>query len=292
MPAVDEIDRFYQLLGVVRGASPDEIRQAYLRAARKYHPDLNPTREAEETFKELTRAYQVLSAPTRRQLYDEFGEAGLQRNFDSRRARRHRDRPVVDADDAAILGRVRRSEDDTAPRSGDLVIPVEVDLRVAVLGGQVTVASPLGGARLTVKVPPGVQTGNRIRLVGKGHPANRTRKAGDLFLEVVVAPHPYYHREGEDLVLTLPVSVEEALSGTLVRVPTPAGAVKVKVPAGARGGERLRLPGKGAPRADGTAGDLLIVLSVRLPEGLDEAALKRATGGADGAGEPRKGLKF
>ncbi len=163
--------------------------------------------------------------------------------------------------------------------SPDVHAPLEIDLLTAIHGGEVKLTAPAGGA-LSVHLPPGVQSGYQLRMKGRGRAGRRGGMPGDLFLEVVVLPHPYFRREGYDLVLELPVTIPEAHQGASVQIPTLEGWVRVPVPAGSRGGERLRLRGKGLPDEDGGRGDLYVHLSVRLPERLDAAgrALERLAG--------------
>jgi curved DNA-binding protein len=161
-----------------------------------------------------------------------------------------------------------------------VVSELEIDLLTAITGGELRVTSPVGGAVLRAVVPPNVQPGHRIRFKGRGR-ASRAGGGGpgDLYLEVVVRPHPFYHRDGLDLVLELPLTVEEAWRGASVDIPTLAGWLRVPIPAGSRGGERLRLRGKGIYDGE-LAGDLYVHLCVRLPDRLEAAgrSLERLAG--------------
>ena len=271
----------YELLGVSREASADEIRQAYRAQARRYHPDINKTEGAEERFKELGQAYSVLSDERRRALYDEFGEEALAAQFDPRAARR-RERGGADRTARrAGPGRSSPGRGTAAPKikmeSSDIVAPLEIDLLTAIEGADLTVESPLGGAAVQVRVPAGVESGEQLRVRGRGRAGVRGGRPGDLYLEVVVLPHPFFRRERRDLHLTLPITVNEAHQGATVEIPTLDGRLRLPVPAGSRGGELLRLRGKGLVDGEGRRGDLYVHLCVRLPDRLAAAgrALER-----------------
>jgi curved DNA-binding protein len=276
----------YQVLGLGQQASPEEIRQAYRSLARKYHPDINRAPEAEERFKELAQAYSVLSDEQRRALFDEFGEAALSTQFDPHEARRSR-RP-------APAGRREEPRPRPTPASGgeprprvtlvpsgqgpigdqteaDVSSTLEIDLGLAIRGGELTVPSPLGGASLTLSLPPGVESGHQLRLRGRGRPGVRGGRPGDLYFEVRVQPHPFFRRDGLDLYLELPLTIAEALHGATIEIPSLEGWLRLPIPAESRGGERLRLRGKGICDADGRRGDLYVHLCLRLPDRLEAA---------------------
>ena len=297
---------YYQLLGVQRSASPDEIKKAYRRLARKYHPDMNPNNKAaEDTFKKVSQAFEVLSDPKKRKLYDEFGEDAAKMGFDEKKAEAYRQYraapgtggapvrvPFEGAGEDFDLGSIFGDLFGRAGRGGgpipnmdfgfgtaapgplageDLTTQVQVSLSEAVLGTErsLEVARPgkQGRQRLTVKIPPGVQTGSRIRLAGQGAPAPRGGTPGDLYIETEVLPHPWVRREDDDLYADLPVTVPEAMLGAEVRAPTFSGEVTVKIPAGSQSGRKLRLRGKGVPSLQGRGrGDLYFVLQIRIPE--------------------------
>jgi curved DNA-binding protein len=299
----------YEILGVPRTASADEIKKAHRRLAKQYHPDVNPgNKAAEEKFKESTAAAEVLSDPKRRKLYDEFGADSLRTGFDDKRAEEVRrwkrqgappggmpfdfgDFATVDVGQYGSFdfgdlfgdlfgGRPGRPGRSTraaraAPMAGpDASAEIQIDLRDAVLGGERDVR--LDGKTLRVRIPAGVDDGSQIRLAGQGGPGVRGGPAGDLFLRVKLREHPRVQREGKDLVLELPVTVPEAVNGAEVRLPTFEGPVSLRVPKGARAGMRLRLRGKGLPDLRGGArGDLYAVIQLVLPpesEGLRKAA--------------------
>lgn len=275
----------YQLLGVSRSASDDEIRQVYRALARKYHPDVNKSPGAEDHFKLLGQAYSVLSDAKRRALFDEFGEESLSIQFDPAQARAERaQRARPDGRPRSRSARQERGpreepRPERGPESSDVVSQLEVPLLTAIEGGELRIDSPIGGAPIRVQLPANVEAGHRLCFKGRGRAGRRGGPPGDLTLEVVIRPHPFFRREGRDLVLELPVTVAEAWHGANVEVPTLDGWIRVPIPARSRGGERLRLRGKGIADGQGR-GDLYVHLSVRLPDRIDPAgrALERLAG--------------
>jgi curved DNA-binding protein len=285
----------YEILGVPRAAAADEIKKAYRRLAKKYHPDVNPgDRAAEEKFKEVTAAFEVLSDAKKRRLYDEFGPDALRTGFDERRAEEYRrwksqgvppgampfdfgDFSTVDVGDfgrfdfGSIFGDLfggggGRRGGRVVPRQGaSAEAEIAVDLRDAVLGAERDIR--VDGRTLRVKIPPGVTDGSQIRLAGQGGAGAHGGTAGDLFLRVRLREHPLVRREGKDLFVELPVTVPEAVSGAEVTLPTFEGPVRLKVPPGSQSGRRLRLRGRGLPDLrGGERGDLHAVVRVVLPE--------------------------
>jgi DnaJ-class molecular chaperone len=285
----------YESLGVLRSATEDEIRKAYRKLARQFHPDLNPgDKSAEERFKEVAVAYEVLGDAAKRKNYDEFGEEALNPSFDAARARewarsrRSRQRAGAARRQASPFGGAGGFDIDdlfgslfgarggfgraTSIRGNDIESTMEIGLLDALRGTKVTFRISGGGSAedastVTVSVPPGVADGDRIRLAGKGEPGLGGAPPGDLLLRVKVAPHPTLAREGDDLVMTLPVTVPEAVAGATVSAPTLDGQVRVKVPRRSQTGRKLRLRGKGVKnRKTEKAGDLILVLEVRAPD--------------------------
>ncbi|MGB7951172.1 MAG: J domain-containing protein [Candidatus Binatia bacterium] len=346
---------YYKVLGVDRSASHEDIRKAYRKLARKYHPDINPgNKEAENTFKDLSVAYDVLGDPDKRKLYDEFGEAGLAAGFDAEKARTYRqwqqesargggggyeynynvdDLGDIFGDMGGMFGAGRRQP--TGPSRGeDVEATMEIDFLDAVRGFQTSLTlqrhtpcdtchgvgtkagskpvtcpecggsgskpvaqGPLqfritcprcggtgklpgdpcvacGGAgrvlrpeTIRVNIPPGAEPGKRIRLRGKGEAGLQGGPAGDLYIVPRIRPHPLLTRSGKDLTMELPITVGEAVLGASVDVPTPVGMVKLKIPAGAQSGQRLRVRGKGVPaHGKNPAGDLYLHLMVQVPK--------------------------
>jgi curved DNA-binding protein len=284
----------YSVLGVSRTASQDEIKKAYRKLAKKHHPDVNPgNKQAEEKFKEVSAAFEILGDEKRRKLFDEFGPDALRTGFDPDRARQyqrwssgqgfHAQGPqgappggnpfeqFGGFDDifeqffygGGRGGGRRRAQ---AEPGQDVETELKVALMQALRGDEIEIRLPwLANKALKVKVPKGAADGDKLRLQGQGEPSASGGPAGSLYLVLRVEPHPLLRREGNDLTMDLPITVPEAVQGAAIETPTPHGNVKLKVPAGTKGGERLRLRGKGVQKADGTAGDLYVVLQVRAP---------------------------
>jgi len=281
----------YDTLGVKKDASDDAIRKAYRKLARKHHPDVNPgDKKAEETFKTISAAYEVLSDKKKRAAYDEFGEASLQGGFDPEKAREYakwQDRRQqsssrfeseegpIEFDFSELFGRARGPQ-----RGQDLHATFEMDLRQAMHGAEVSVDVP-GQGPVRIRIPPGADTGSTIRVPSKGAPGARGGPPGDLVIEFVVQPHPLVHREGNDLYMAVPVTLDEAYNGASIEVPTFERAVTLKVPPRSQNGAKLRLEGKGVPKK-GDPGDLYVELDVRMPD-REDAALAEAVRTARGA---------
>ena len=314
----------YQILGVARAVDADALRASYRKLARKYHPDVNPgDKSAEEQFKEISRAYDVLSDPEKRRNYDEFGEVSLEAGFDAKRAREAKERFEArfgrgggpgfeppgaesfhfdDLDD--LLGRFyggRGGERSFRMRGADAAASLELDFLDALRGGTHSLTlqreGPDGQLRsenLTVRIRPGVRDGGRIRIPGRGGAGIGGGPAGDLWVRLRVRPHPVFSREGDDLHMRVPISVREAVLGAKIEVPLPEGRATVSVPAGTDSGRKLRLRGKGAPDPEtGKPGDLYVTVEIRVPRGLDEAERQRLDellGSHDDGEELRKGL--
>lgn len=313
----------YEILGVSRTVTADELKRAYRKLAKKYHPDVNPgNRVAEEKFKEVTAAFEVLSDEKRRKLYDEFGADSLRSGFDEKRAgeyRRWRSQgappggmpfdfggfSTVDVGDygafdfgsifGEIFGGARgggRGRRGPIPAQGvHTEAEISVDLRDAVVGGERDVR--IDGRTLRVKIPAGVDDGSQIRLAGQGGRGQHGGPAGDLYLTIRIREHPRVRRQGRDLYLDLPVTVPEAVHGAEVRMPTFEGPVALRVPASAQSGMQLRLRGKGLPDLKGGArGDLYAVVQVVLPP--ESPALEKAVKPLADLykGDPRAGISL
>jgi DnaJ-class molecular chaperone len=280
----------YAALGVARDASEDQIRKAYRRLARRHHPDVNPNdAKAEERFKEISFAYDVLSDAEKRARYDEFGTQGVQPGFDPEQARAYRRwsegarrspahegfAEEIDLEDLLSrlggAGRFTRGEWRSMPMRGrDAHAEIEVEFADAALGGEVRVQIA-GRGGLRVKVPPGADDGARIRLAGQGEPGVENGPAGDLYLTLRVRPHAFFTREGADLALDLPVTIPELVLGAEVEVPTLEGTASVRIPPHSKPGQRLRLRGKGAAKGKAGRGDLYVRLVAELPDAKGEA---------------------
>jgi curved DNA-binding protein len=291
---------YYEVLGVGRGAGEADVKSAYRRIARKYHPDVNKSPEATEKFKEATEAYEVLSDPEKRKVYDQFGHAGPGAGFRGGRPAwtdAGGQRVSVNfsdffgGGDSGFMGmslddilqalrggrRSRRGprRGPTPQRGADAEHPLALDLLEAVRGARtrirITRPGPDGEARqetLEVKIPPGVREGSRIRVRGKGNVA--AGGTGDLYIRIHVRPHAYFRVEGDDVYVRVPISITEAALGARVDVPTLDGMTTVKVPAGTASARRLRLRGKGVPAKGRARGDQYVVIDIVPPKQLSD----------------------
>ena len=289
---------YYQILGVERTASPEEIKKAYRRLAKQYHPDLNPNdKEAERKFKEIQEAYEVLSDEEKRRAYDMFGTVEFTPGAGAttwRTTEGFHDIefgfggfPGFESLFEEIFGTMRPGRRRTRTwraRGRDVESTLEIDFDTSIWGGEkeITITREVRGGethieRLTVKIPPGVTTGSKIRVPGKGGPGLGGGPPGDLYMIIKVRPHPIFERRGDDIYLELPVTVTEAILGTETDVPTvDHGTATVKVPPGVQEGTKLRLRGKGAPNPrTGQRGDMYAVIRVVMPERLNDEAKKK-----------------
>ena len=278
---------FYEVLGVSRSATPEEIQRAYRKLARTYHPDINKDPGADGRFREIAEAYDVLSDPDARKRYDAFGEdfrrvpddVGAESWVGSRRStgtdswRTTSAGPDgLDLDDlfgSLFGGRARgRGPIPGADSEAELTLTVEEAFR----GGRrsISLSGPDGTRTLDVTVPPGVVDGQRIRLAGQGGQGVGGGQPGDLYLVVRIAPHRRYRLDGRDLAVDLPLAPWEAALGATVTVGTPAGPAAVKVPPGSSSGRRLRLKGRGLPNPRGEPGDLFAEVRIVVPHKLDD----------------------
>ena len=302
---------FYQILGVPRDASQEDIQRAYRKLARTYHPDVNKDPGAEDRFKDISEAYDVLSDPQTRRRYDAFGRDFRQVPEDVdpetwRRARAGAGRASagagagpgqggpggfsfseddIDLDDllGGLFGsqfggrgqRTGRAGRGWGPIPGaDQEAGLELTVEEAYRGTRrnITLTTGDGGRRsIEVTVPAGVTDGQRIRLAGQGGRGSDGARNGDLYLIVRIAPHPRYRLDGRDLYVELRLAPWEAALGTSVALDTPGGEVKVKVPGGTSSGRRIRLAGRGLPNPKGKAGDLYAEARIMVPPRLSRA---------------------
>ncbi|MEA2950156.1 MAG: hypothetical protein QOI40_5486 [Alphaproteobacteria bacterium] len=269
----------YEILGVARTASPEDIRKAYRRLAKTLHPDLNPgNKDAEERFKELSGANDLLSDPDKRRRFDsgEIDASGAekprQRFYKDYAAEAPAGHPYENhsgfadfAETDDIFAELLRRQAQAARRAPgeDLHYRLAIDFLDAVNGATKRLTLPDGGS-LDVTIPSGIEEGQTLRLRGKGAPSRGEGEAGDALVEITVNPHRFFVRHGDDIHLELPVTVSEAVLGARVRAPTPTGPVTLTVPKGSNTGTILRLKGKGVPRRGGH-GDELVKLKVMLP---------------------------
>lgn len=263
---------YYKTLGLERGASDDDIKKAYRRLARKYHPDVSTEKDAEERFKEVSAAYETLSNPEKRRAYDHLGHHRSGQDF----------RPPPDwekqfggifggaggIDLESLFGGLtgRRGARPGMRRGGDIEATAELPLEDVARGTEVTVRIGDGAAARTVtaRIPRGAVDGQRLKVAGKGMPGS-PGPAGDLYITLRFRPHPHLRTNGHDLLIDLPVTPAEAALGTSAELPTLDGKVKLRVPPGSQSGQKLRLGGRGLPRPEGGQGDLYATLRIVLP---------------------------
>ena len=298
----------YQVLGVGRDASKDEIQKSYRKLARKYHPDMNPDdQKAKERFKRVQEAYDVLSDTEKRAAYDRYGA-----DFEKLRSGGYRPgaggasfdgmdleqifgrgggqfeggfadffEQLMGGGARAGAGRAGGARGGFNPgarrpqppvKGENLEHELSVPLKTAIVGGKVDFAlnGISGVERLSVSIPAGVHDGAKIRLRGKGFPSTSGGEPGDLMLKLSILPHPHFRRNGQNLMLELPVTLAEAALGAKVDVPTPSGTITLTIPKGSSSGKRLRVKGQGVKNKDGSQGDLLVDLSIRIPDHLTE----------------------
>ena len=285
---------YYEVLGVKKNASDEEIKRAYRKLAMKYHPDKNPNKkEAEERFKEINEAYAVLGDKEKRKQYDTFGAEGFHQRFTQEDIFRGFDfdeilsslfggrgkrefrfgRGGFDFGDLygnqgtyRDMGRMRQ-------KGEDLVYELSISLEEAALGGEKRISYRKDGKieEISVKVPPGIPSGKKLRISGKGMEGRNGGLPGDLYLQVTVREHPVFTREGDDVIVDKEVTFSEASLGTTVEVPTLEGMKKVKVPPGTQSHAKLRLRGIGIPRFQREGrGDEYVRIIVRIPKRITE----------------------
>jgi curved DNA-binding protein len=297
---------YYSTLGVAKDAETGEIQKAFRKLARKYHPDVNRSPEAEAKFKEINEAHEVLKDPEKRAKYDQFGSAWKQRQntgapppgyediftvFTSGGGERSQGFGGFGGEGFSSFfdmlfgsgvgggGDPRATWSPGGPgnvntRGADHEASISLGLEESAHGGEreITLTDPMTSQRRTlrVKVPKGIRPGQRIRLSGQGGLGSDGKTRGDLYLKVEILPDPRFRLEGSDLHSTLPITPWEAALGGQARVPTLDGPVTVKIPAGSSSGRKIRLRGKGYPSAKGEAGDLFAEVRIQVPEKLTD----------------------
>jgi curved DNA-binding protein len=284
---------YYAILGVKRDAGADDIKNAYRRLARKYHPDVSKEKDAEEKFKEMSEAYETLRDPEKRAAYDQLGSHAAGQEFrpppdwEQQFAQRGGSFEDIDLSDLFAAfgahGARERSERAAGPRRGhDYEAGVQISFDQAFKGTEISLEmnglewDENGNGRrvprtISVRIPRGVGSGEKLRVPGKGGPGFRGGPPGDLYLDIEVQEHPLYRVVGQDIYVDLPLAPWEAVVGTSVSLPTPAGKVSLKVPAGTRSGQHLRLGGRGLARGSGAPGHLFAIVRIDVPTVVDDA---------------------
>ncbi|MDV3352346.1 J domain-containing protein [Leptolyngbyaceae cyanobacterium CCMR0082] len=264
---------YYEILGIVESADSSTIKQAYRRLARQFHPDLNPgDQEAEERFKSLGEAYEILSDADRKAQYDDYRRYWLQQKSEAdyrdledfnRFVDQLLNRQVIPKSPVQPKKKQTQAKTTGDPRRRDAEASLQVPLERAFQGGAERVRLEDGRA-LEVDMPPGMLTGQRIRLRGQGI------NGGDLYLNIVVEPHPFLRVQGRDVVCHLPITPSEAVLGGQITVPTLDGPVQMTIPAGIQSGRKLRLAGKGYGRITEERGDQIVEIEVAVPKLLSD----------------------
>ena len=282
-----EYKDYYKILGVARDASQEDIKKAYRKLARKYHPDVSKEANAEDKFKEVGEAYEVLRDAQKRAQYDQFGS-----NY--RHGQSFNPPPDWEEDIGGFGGGNFSSFFENMFRGGggmggmggagmgdnffakgqDVNAKITISLEDAFNGATKTIRRPAGasqGGTINVKIPAGIESGKKIRLNGQGK-AGMGAKPGDLYIEINIAPHKLYRLEGRDIYLDLPLAPWEAALGAKVTVPTLAGKINLTIPSGARSGQKMRLKGRGLPGKE--PGDEFVILQIMTPAADSDKAKK------------------
>jgi curved DNA-binding protein len=314
---------YYEVLGVARSASDDEIKRAYRKLAREKHPDVNKATNAAEQFGEIQRAYEVLSDGDKRKRYDRLGHAGVDGANASQQwggggprqgtytwtnvggpggAGGASDFDVHSIFEEMFGGRARGGgapggfgsqarAKSRGTRGRDVTREVTVDFLDAVRGSTTSIRVRRGGSMQTIDVtiPPGSKDGAKLRVRGSGSPSPGGGVPGDLILTVRVTPHPHFRWDGDNLLVDLPLTIVEATLGAKIHVPTLRGSAELTIPPGTSSGQRLRLRGQGVPGASGAAADLYATVRVVAPKNVSAADRRTLTDLASRLESPRSG---
>jgi curved DNA-binding protein len=277
---------YYKTLGLERGASDEEIKKAYRRLARKYHPDVSKEKDAKERFQDVAEAYETLKDKEKRDAYDNLGRHASGQEFrpppdwfdrfgrsGGRGGGAFEDIDLSDLFESLGVQRGMRGgargRRASVPIPGeDYAVTVRLTLEEAARGAEREFR--IGERAIHARIPKGAGDGERLRLPGKGGPGAHGGAAGDLYLHIQLEPHPLFRASGHDLEIEVPLAPWEAALGAQVDVPTLDGAVSMKVPGGSRSGQKLRIAGKGLPTPGGGAGDLYAALTIVVPPALNE----------------------
>jgi curved DNA-binding protein len=296
-----EYKDYYEILGVSRDVSPENLKKAYRKMARKYHPDVSKEANAEEKFKEVGEAYEALKDPQKRTQYDQFG-SNYQNGqsftpppgWGGQGAGTGRGQGDFSNFFENMFGGGGGGGRDNFYASGDDVnAKITVTLEDAFNGAKKTIRRPSGSTEtgtLNVKIPSGITSGKKIRLSGQGKAGVGGSKPGDLYLEIAIAPHAHYRLEDKNIFLDLPIAPWEAALGGKVTVPTLAGKINLTIPAGAKSGQKMRLKGRGLPSKE--SGDQFVVLQIMTPPAnSDEATQLYQQMAKEFAFNPREALE-
>jgi DnaJ-class molecular chaperone len=274
---MNTIKDYYKTLKVEKNATKEDIKKSYRTLARKYHPDLNPNnKSAEERFKEISEAYDVLSDEKKRAEYDAGGSeaqqaAAHQRNYyrQSQAADNSRYRDIFrdafgDFDFEDLMKQQTQRQGRQVYPGEDQVFKMDIDFNLSILGAEQIITLPTG-EKLSIKIPAGIKSGQKLKLSERGVPGYNGGPRGDLYIEIDVKPSTEYTRKGNDLEVEVPVLFSKALLGGSIRVPTVDGAVELNLPVGVSSGTKLRIKGKGIRKTE-QPGDLYAVIKITLPK--------------------------